>query len=125
MALSDLLAEDLLRWMDAVTDGVPRCVLLWLDPERQFGRLVPHVEPVLLNCDTQLLRCEPADGSSQLRLKLALLRLEGEANGRTIVYLPGFDRDALEPRSDGRLPALWSVYEYRFKGCALGSGRPL
>ena len=43
MTLLDLLADDLLRWMDAAPDGVPRRVLLWLDPEGQFRRLVSHM----------------------------------------------------------------------------------
>ncbi len=122
MTLLDLLAQDLLQWMDAAPDGVPRRVLLWLDPEGQFRRLTPHLEAVLAARGVRLLCHEPTDGAGQLHLKLALLRLESEPAARAIVYLPGFDREAVEPRQDGRPPALWSVYEYRFKGCVWGRG---
>ena len=122
MTLLDLLADDLLRWMDAAPDGVPRRVLLWLDPEGQFRRLVSHMEATLLARGIQLLCPEQIEDAGQLPLKLALLRLEGEPGARAVVYLPGFDRDALEPSRDGRPPTLWSVYEYRFKGCVWGRG---
>lgn len=122
MTLVDLLAQDLLQWMDAAPDGVPRRVLLWLDPEGQFRRLAPHLEPALHARGAQLLCHEPTDGTGQLHLKLTLLRLEAEPATRAMVYLPGFDREALEPQADGRPPALWSVYEHRFKGCVWGRG---
>jgi hypothetical protein len=122
MTLVDLLAQDLLQWMDAAPDGVPRRVLLWLDPEGQFRRLAPHLEPILLARGAQLLCHEPTDGTGQLHLKLRLLRLDAEPATRAVVYLPGFDREALEPQADGRPPALWSVYDYRFKGCIWGRG---
>lgn len=122
MTLIDLLAQDLLQWMGNAPDGVPRRVLLWLDPECQFRRLAAHVTSVLLARDTQFLCCEPKESASQFPLKLALLHVEAESKMRTVVYLPGFDRDALEPRPNGRLPALWSVNNYRFKGCVWGRG---
>ncbi len=61
MTLIELLAQDLLRWMEAASDGVSRRVLLWLDPESQFKRLAAHLESVLLNRDAQFLRCEAAE----------------------------------------------------------------
>src|SRR5688572_7542767 len=102
-----LLADDLLGWLAAAPDDVPRRVLLWLDPEAQFARLVPHLEPVLTARGAQLLRYDADGGHSQIGLKLALLRLDAEAAGHAVVYLPGFGRSALEPRPDGRVPALW------------------
>ena len=62
MTLLDLLADDLLHWMDAAPDGVPRRVLLWLDPERQFRRLATHLGPVLLARGTGFLVHEASDG---------------------------------------------------------------
>jgi len=43
--LAELLAEDLVVWMNAVPDGVPRRVLLWLDPESTFIRMFGAGEP--------------------------------------------------------------------------------
>lgn len=123
-ALIDVLAEDLLAWMDSSKDDEPRSVLLWLDPEREFKRLVPHLIPVFAGRQAQLLSHGGKEAEAgQLDLKLALLRLGyGE---RAIVYLPGFERDAASPKPDGRRPVLWSVYEYRFKGCVWGRGDPV
>jgi hypothetical protein len=45
MMLVDLLAQDLLQWIGAAPDGVPHRMLLWLDPEGQFRRLAPHLDP--------------------------------------------------------------------------------
>src|SRR5439155_21727248 len=78
-----------------------------------------HSKPVLAERDVRLLCADPTEGG-QLDLKLALLRLEGQADGRAVVYLPGADQRGLEPRPDGRPPSLWSVYEYRYKGCVWG-----
>lgn len=122
MSLLDLLANDLLAWMKAAPDGVPRRVLLWLDPEAQFARLAGHLEPALAGCGAKLLRLDPEAGFGQLALKLELLRLEAAGDGRAVVYLPGFGRPALGPRLDGAAPDLWGVYEYRFKGCVWGLG---
>ena len=41
MDLLTLLAGDLLAWLRQKPDGAPRRVLLWLDPQREFGRLIP------------------------------------------------------------------------------------
>ncbi len=120
--LVDLLAQDLLAWMNAAADGVPRRVLLWLDPEAQFRRLVPHVEPALGKHGARLLVCEPDAGPGQLDLKIDLLRLENLPDERAVVYLPGWPEAELRPRRDGLPPGLWSVFEYRFKGAVWGLG---
>lgn len=97
-------------------------MLLWLDPEQQFVRLVDHLEPPLLARQAQILRHDPLAGTGQLALKVALLRVEADPGSCAVVYLPGFDRRALEPRADGGVPTLWSVYEYRYKGAVWGLG---
>ncbi len=122
ITLLDLLAQDLVEWMDQAPDDVPRRVLLWLDPESQFSRLVAHLEPALQERGASLMRYNPEAGSGQFAIKLALLRLESEEEGRAVVYLPGFSRQALEPDPDGGTPGLWALYEYRFKGCVWGLG---
>ncbi len=113
MTLHQLLADDLLHWMDAARDDVPRRVLLWPDPEGTLRRLAQHLEPVLLGRGVRLLRYRPDGEPRQLPLRVELLRLEAQPQGRAVVYLPGSDLDATEPRPDWRPQALWSVYEYR------------
>jgi hypothetical protein len=68
----DLLADDLLKWLNATPDGVPRRLLLWLDPDSQFRRLLPHLEPALEAHGVRLFGNEPPDGASHLHLKMAL-----------------------------------------------------
>jgi hypothetical protein len=128
--LVELLAGDLLRWMEGPTDGVPRRVLLWLDPERQFARLVPHLDTVLAARSARLLRHDAGGATGQFALKLALLEMEGDADAddtpaRAVVYLPGYGRTALEPSTDpdDGVPPLWGLYEYRYKGCVWGLGK--
>lgn len=120
--LLEMLAEDLVRWMYRAPDDVPRRVLLWLDPDRQFSRLVPHLDSALQERDAVLMRYDPESGQGQFAIKLALLRLESTDTGRAVVYLPGFSRQALEPVADGGLPELWALYDYRFRGCVWGLG---
>jgi len=120
--LLDLLAQDLVDWMDRAPDDVPRRVLLWLDPDSQFSRLVTHMEPTLKKLGTGLVRYAPEAGSGQFAIKLALLRLESMEEGRAIVYLPSFTRQALEPDPDTEAPGLWALYDYRYKGCIWGLG---
>lgn len=122
MALSDLLTSDLISWMSDAPDGVPRRVLLWLDPESQFARLLPYLETELSNRKVKLLRCDAELGQVQFALKLALLRIEATNDERAIVYLPGFQSEALEPHTNGTPPDLWAIYDYRFKGCVWGEG---
>jgi hypothetical protein len=118
-ALADALAGDLLRWLEKGADGVRRQVILWLDPESQFRRLLPHVEPALQEAGATLLTL--AGPTEQLGLKLALLRLEQDCDRRAVVYLAGFGSGDLAPRGE-RSPVLWSVYDYRYKGCVWGLG---
>lgn len=113
-ALIALLADDLAAALATRSDGARR-VLLWLDPERQFSRLAEHLAGPLEARGLRLLRYAPDAGLGQLGLKLALLRAE-PGGAALVVYLPGFNRAALEPRADGRTPELWGVYEYRYKG---------
>lgn len=122
ITLLNLLAQDLVEWMDRAPDNVPRRVLLWLDPESQFSRLAAHLEPTLQKLGTVLVRYPPEAGGRQFAIKLALLRLESTEEGRSVVYLPGFSRQALEPDPDGGTPGLWALYDYRFKGCVWGLG---
>ncbi len=117
------LAGDLLAWMDVRPDGVPRRALLWLDPDGAFARLVPHLAPALAEQGVRLLRYAPEEGTGHLRLKLELLRLEAEPEARAVLYLKGFAPTDLEPRPDGGLPRLWSVFEYRYKGSVWGRGK--
>lgn len=123
MNLAELLAEDLAGWLDAALDGVPRRVLLWLDPEEAFRRLLGALAPALAAHRARLLTLAPPGG--QLALKLALLRLEEDADaGRAVVYLPGRGPADLAPRPGDAPPALWGIYEYRFTGCVWGRERP-
>jgi hypothetical protein len=122
-SLIQRLANDLVAWMDAAPDRVPRRVLLWLDPDRSFMRLAEYLGPVLQGPGIRLLRYGPEQGLGQLSLKLELLRLEAEPEARAVVYLPGFETSALSPRPGGGLPRLWGVCEYRYKGCVWGRGK--
>jgi len=122
MSLGGLLAADLFAWMEKAPDGLPRGVLLWLDPERQFLRLVETLKSALEEEGLTVLEHDPEAGDSQLRLKLGLLGLESEPCRRAVVYLPGAQRADVEPRGDGSPPRMWSVYDYRFKGCVWGRG---
>ena len=115
----ELLADDLAGRMQSAADGLPRRVLLWLDPEAQFARLARHLSAPLAQRGARLLLYEPSEGQGQLALKLALLGLESSAEERAVVYLPGHGRAALAPRASG-VPALWGLYEYRFKGAIWG-----
>jgi hypothetical protein len=112
---AELLADELESCQTGAADGVPRRVVLWLDPDAEFLRLWPHVAAALAGRSVVPLVCQKALGD-QLDLKLALLRLETEPGTRTVVYLPGYGSQSLAPRPDGTPPDLWSVYEYRFKG---------
>src|SRR4051795_1682735 len=76
--LTDLLADDLVAWRNAAADSVPRRVVLWLDPRREFVRLAACLEPAMAARGARLLRLE--QGEAQLPLKLDLLRLEGASN---------------------------------------------
>jgi len=122
-SLIQRLADDLVAWMGAAPDGVPRRVLLWVDPECGFMRLSTHLGPALQAQGIRLLRYDPEAGSGQLSLKLALLRIGADPEARAVVYLPGFDASALEPRPHGGLPGLWGIFEYRYKGCVWGRGK--
>ncbi|HZC06132.1 MAG TPA: PglZ domain-containing protein, partial [Ktedonobacterales bacterium] len=117
--LLNLLSNDLRLWSRQQPDGVHRSVLLWLDPHREFGRLVSYLGTVLERDGAQLLIRAPNDGVGQLALKLRLLSSD---EGLCIVYLPGYDKDALEPQPDGGYPGLWALYEYRYTGCIWGRG---
>jgi PglZ domain-containing protein len=124
--LLDALADDLLAWPRRSSDGVPRHVVLWLDPTRDLARLAPHLAPIIEQRGSRLLTPAPEEGRGQLALKLDLLRLASSGRGtdapHAVVYLPGYGLDALEPRPDGSLPVLWALYEYRYTGCVWGRG---
>lgn len=122
MSLLALLAQDLRQYLGLLPDNVMRQVLLWLDPEDQFRRLVPYLASVLTEHNITLLRLGMVHDQGQFGLKLALLRLETEPHERAVVYLPGYGRPALGPQPDGGAPPLWGLYEYRFKGCVWGLG---
>lgn len=119
--LLDLLASDLLAWMRQKPDNGRSDVLLWLDPHRDFARLIPYLGPALEREGAALLVLAPEQGEGQLALKLKLLATETEQRP-SIVYLPGLDQDALEPQPDGGYPGLWALYEYRYTGCVWGRG---
>lgn len=112
--LAELLAEQLLGCAASAPDGVPRRVILWLDPERGFQRLWPHVARRLEERSVRALIC--AEERDQLGVKVELLRVEAAAGVTAVVYLPGFDVRDLAPRPDGTAPTLWSVYDQRYKG---------
>src|SRR6185437_9671768 len=84
-----------------------------------FARLVPHLEPVLAREGATLLALAPERDEGQLALKLKVLAADRHPS---IVYLPGFDQDALEPQPDGGYPGLWALYDYRYIGCVWGRG---
>ncbi|MDQ2786767.1 MAG: hypothetical protein M3Y58_17395, partial [Chloroflexota bacterium] len=120
LPLLEALAADLLARFDAAPDGLPRRTLLWLDPEGEFARLVPHLAAPLATAHVTMLTCTQDDGL-QWPVKLAILRRDaaeaaGEPAERILVYLPGWERVALAPGADGTPPDLWSVYEQRYKG---------
>lgn len=115
-ALLDVLANDLAAWLDRAADGVPRGVVLWLDPDREFERLARRLEEALERSKVRLVCGEP---KKQFALKLRLLQCDA-GNERVVAYLPGFSRFDLEPRLDGQSPGLWGVFEYRFKGSIWG-----
>lgn len=117
--LLELLASDLLAWMRQKPDNGRSDVLLWLDPHRDFGRLAPYLAPALEREGASLLVLAPEQGEGQLALKLKLL---GAEKRPSIVYLPGFDQDELEPQPDGGYPGLWALYDYRYTGCVWGRG---
>lgn len=123
-ALLTLLADDLLGALRREPDGVARRVLLWLDPAREFARLAPHLAPALEPHGARLLSFAPADGAGQLGLKLDLLRMAsaGQDARVAVVYLPGYGPDALDPQPGGGPPDLWALCEYRYTGCAWGTG---
>ena len=108
--------------MHSSQDGIERRVLLWLDRDREFARLIPALDASLLTRGIAPLRHEADSQDGQLQLKLELLRRDSDGAARTIVYLPGYSDDTISPRPDGVVPELWSVYEYRFKGCVWGRG---
>lgn len=58
-SLLDLLADDLLASLRSGPGGAPCQVLLWLDPEQQFARLVERLEPLVLAPQAQRLRYAP------------------------------------------------------------------
>ncbi len=112
--LGELLAEQLLACAASAPDGVPRRVVLWLDPERGFQRLWPHVAASLEARSARALTV--AGDADQLGVKVEILRLEAAREGVAVVYLPGFGREELSPRPNGTAPTLWSVYDQRYKG---------
>ncbi len=123
----DALAADLLGAVVAAQDGVPRAVILWLDHEGQFARLIPPLAIRLERDGVALLRpSDEPDSESQWPLKLALLRLDAAIavtdapTPRAVVYLSGYGRHDLDPGEDGAPPRLWSCYEYRYKGALWG-----
>lgn len=70
MTLINRLADDLVAWMDAAPDGVPRRVLLWIDPDRSFARLSTYLDPALRRRGVCLLHHGPERGFGQFRLKI-------------------------------------------------------
>jgi PglZ domain len=115
VTLTDLLVDELLGTTMVTHDGVRRRVVLWLDPDREFGRLWPSVAHRVAERGARALECDKLS-PSQLQLKLDLLALESESDGAAVVYLPGFDTSDLAPRRDGTAPDLWAPYEYLYKG---------
>jgi hypothetical protein len=116
------LAHELVSWMDTAPDGIPRRVLLWLDPDCAFKRLSTHLATALKDQGTVFHAYDPPAGRGQLWLKLELLRLEAQPEARAVVYLPGFNDSAFDPRPQS-LPRLWGIFEYRYKGCIWGQGK--
>jgi hypothetical protein len=122
MTLIKQLATDLTTWMDAATDGIPRQVMLWLDPEGEFSRLIPLATPLLEADGVDVVRFAPDEGMGQVALKLESIKREAASERRTIVYLPGFNSADMQPKPDAGGPKLWGLYEYRYKGAIWAIG---
>jgi len=63
--LLNLLASDLLAWMRQKPDNGRNDALLWLDPHRDFARLILHLGPVLEREGATLLTLAPEQGEGE------------------------------------------------------------
>ena len=115
-SLARLLADDL-RSALVGPDHAPRHVVLWLDPDRQFARLVPVVGHELDAAGARIF--DRAAFIGQFALKVAVLRAASQGTP-AVVYLPGHTLADLAGGQDGRPPVLWGLVEYRFTGSMWG-----
>lgn len=107
------LADDLTGAIARTSDGTKRPVVLLLDPDRQFSRLMPDLETELGSRGVALVVLRGLN--QQFASKMELIRREA-AGGPVVVYGPGFGPDALTPKSGAAAPELWALVDYRYKG---------
>lgn len=111
--LIEALADDLIGALVTTNDGARRSVILLLDPDRQFSRLIPDLETELAGRAVALVTLSGL--GEQLTTKMTLIRQEPEGE-RAVVYGPGIAPDALLPKANGAAPDLWGLVDYRYKG---------
>jgi hypothetical protein len=111
--LIEALANDLVGTRDDTANGAQPSVVLVLDLERQFKRLIPDLSVELESRDVALEILDGLDG--QFAIKMALLRHEA-AGKKAVVYAPSMGPEALNPGPGGSPPDVWALVEYRYKG---------
>lgn len=111
--LIEALANDLVGTRDHKANGAQPTVVLVLDLDRQFKRLIPELN---LELESRGVALEILDGvDRQFTTKMALLR--HEAAGKTaVVYAPSTGPDAFDAGPGGSPPEVWALVEYRYKG---------
>jgi hypothetical protein len=118
--VSGTVAERITRELLTSMKSEPkRHVLVWLDPDEAFSRLVPSVAETL-RPNAELIRFGRDD--SQVALKMDLLGREGRGE-LTVVYAP--TRSLVELVADpegGTRPPLWALAEYRYRGAIWAGG---
>lgn len=111
--LIEALANDLVGDRDGTANGAQPSVVLVLDLDRQFKRLLPELQVELESRDVAL---EILDGlDRQFATKMALLRHEA-AGKRAVVYALSTGPDALNAGPGSSPPDVWALVEYRYKG---------
>ena len=111
--LIEALADDLIVAMARTSDGSKRSVVLVLDPDRQFSRLIPDLQTELESRGVAVVTLQGSN--QQFASKMELIRREA-AGEPVVVYGPGFGPDALTQKLGAAAPELWSLVDLRYKG---------